>query len=138
MRIVELNREPIDLYKTLKFEGFVASGAQAKKAVACGHVSVNGAVETRQPKKIISGDIIEYGDVKSSSAADRNKPVLTGSCQCQNITCQIEANICTQSTQPRLSLPPGSTQHPTQPETIIEIYAAVRIQRRRSGHNKPA
>jgi ribosome-associated protein len=64
MRIVEINREPIELYKILKFEGFLASGAQAKEAVACGHVLVNGAVETRKRKKIISGDIIEYGDEK--------------------------------------------------------------------------
>lgn len=64
MRIVEITREPVELYKILKFEGFVASGAQAKAAVASGEVLVNGAVETRKRNKIVSGDIIEYGDEK--------------------------------------------------------------------------
>jgi len=30
MRTVEINREPIELYKILKFEGLVASGGEAK------------------------------------------------------------------------------------------------------------
>jgi ribosome-associated protein len=64
MRIVEITKEPVELYKILKFEGFLASGAQAKEAVASGQVLVNGAVETRKRNKIVSGDIIEYGDEK--------------------------------------------------------------------------
>ena len=64
MRLVDITKEPVELYKIIKFEGFVASGAQAKEAVASGQVLVNGAVETRKRKKIISGDIIEYGDEK--------------------------------------------------------------------------
>ena len=59
---VEINQQPIELYKLLKFEGMVASGAEAKAAVADGHVTVNGEVETRKRKKIISGDVIKFGD----------------------------------------------------------------------------
>ena len=64
MRDVEITREPVELYKILKFEGLAASGAEAKSAVADGMVRVNGEVETRKRKKIISGDVIEFGDDK--------------------------------------------------------------------------
>ncbi len=64
MRDVEITREPVELYKILKFEGLAASGAEAKSAVADGRVRVNGEVETRKRKKIISGDVIEFGDDK--------------------------------------------------------------------------
>ncbi len=61
MREVELLKEPVELYKILKFEGLVASGGEAKSVIADGQVLVNGQVETRKRKKIVAGDIIEYG-----------------------------------------------------------------------------
>jgi ribosome-associated protein len=64
MNIVEITKEPVELYKILKFEGMVASGGEAKMAVAEGHVLVNGEVETRKRRKIVSGDMIEFGDEK--------------------------------------------------------------------------
>jgi len=64
MNIVEINKEPVELYKILKFEGLVGSGGEAKMAVAEGHVLVNGEVETRKRRKIVSGDMIEFGDEK--------------------------------------------------------------------------
>lgn len=64
MNIVEITKEPVELYKILKFEGMVASGGEAKMVVADGHVLVNGEVETRKRRKIVSGDMIEFGDEK--------------------------------------------------------------------------
>lgn len=64
MREVEVSREPIELYKILKFEGMVSSGGEAKSVIAEGHVLVNGNVETQKRKKIVSGDIVEYGKEK--------------------------------------------------------------------------
>ena len=61
MRIVGITREPVELYKILKFEGLVASGGEAKLVIADGQVTVNGAVETRKRKKIVSGDTIVFG-----------------------------------------------------------------------------
>jgi ribosome-associated protein len=60
MRDVEITSEPVELYKILKFEGLLSSGAEAKAAVADGQVLVNGKVETRKRKKIVSGDIITF------------------------------------------------------------------------------
>jgi ribosome-associated protein len=59
-RVVEISREPIELYKILKFEGITESGGHARAAVAAGKVSVNGAIEIQKRKKIVSGDTIEF------------------------------------------------------------------------------
>ena len=60
MRDVEINSEPVELFKVLKFEGLVASGGEAKLAISNGKVLVNGLVETRKRKKLMSGDTIEF------------------------------------------------------------------------------
>lgn len=60
MKEVEVTQEPVELYKILKFEGMVPSGGEAKLVVGEGMVKVNGKVETRKRKKIVSGDTIEF------------------------------------------------------------------------------
>lgn len=64
MRDVEIIKEPVELYKILKFEGMTSSGGEAKLVIEQGLVNVNGKVETRKRKKIVSGDIIEFGTEK--------------------------------------------------------------------------
>ncbi|WP_185234420.1 RNA-binding S4 domain-containing protein [Teredinibacter franksiae] len=64
MKEVEITKEPVELYKILKFEGIVSSGGEAKSVIDDGQVLVNGAVEKRKRKKIIAGDVIEYLDNK--------------------------------------------------------------------------
>ena len=61
MKVVEISKEPIELYKILKFEGLVGSGGEAKFVISEGHVLVNGKVEIRKRNKIFSGDVIEFG-----------------------------------------------------------------------------
>ncbi len=60
MRKVEILKEPIELCKILKFESMVSSGGEAKSVIAEGQVLVNGKIETRKRKKIVSGDIVEF------------------------------------------------------------------------------
>jgi len=60
MTVVEITKEPVELYKIIKFEGLVESGAMAKNVVAAGQVTVNGKIELQKRKKIMSGDIIEF------------------------------------------------------------------------------
>ena len=60
MRTVQITREPVELYKILKFEGLVTTGGEAKLLIGDGQVTVNGAIETRRRKKIVNGDIIEF------------------------------------------------------------------------------
>jgi ribosome-associated protein len=59
VKSIEIYREPVELYKLLKFEGLASSGGQAKLLIGEGLVQVNGAVETRKRKKIVTGDVIE-------------------------------------------------------------------------------
>jgi len=57
---IEIAKQPVELYKILKFEALVPSGGEAKLVIGQGLVKVNGEVETRKRKKIISGDRIEF------------------------------------------------------------------------------
>jgi len=60
MRTVDITREPVELYKILKFEGLVTSGGEAKLLIGDGQVRVNGEIETRRRKKMMDGDKIEF------------------------------------------------------------------------------
>lgn len=60
MRTFEIKKEPIELYKILKFEGLAASGGEAKSAIAEEQVLVNGELETRKRKQIVAGDRVEF------------------------------------------------------------------------------
>lgn len=62
MRQVDINREPVELFKILKFEGIVSSGGQAKLVISDGQVTVNGEVETRKRRKVVAGDIIVFAE----------------------------------------------------------------------------
>jgi len=64
MNKIKLLQEPVELYKILKFEALVPSGGEAKLVIAEGLVKVNGEVETRKRKKIVSGDVIEFAGEK--------------------------------------------------------------------------
>lgn len=58
--IVEVNVEPIELYKILKIENLVEGGGEAKVRIANGEVMLNGLIETRKRKKVYHNDEVEY------------------------------------------------------------------------------
>ena len=60
MKTIEINQQPIALYQLLKFEALVSSGGEAKAVIDQGLVLLNGQIETRRRKKVMSGDIVEY------------------------------------------------------------------------------
>jgi ribosome-associated protein len=62
VREVQITKEPVELYKLLKFESMVTSGGEAKHVIADGQVSVNGQIELQKRKKIVSGDIVVFGE----------------------------------------------------------------------------
>jgi ribosome-associated protein len=62
MKTLGIDHEPIELHKVLKLHGMVASGGEAKMVIAEGRVRLNGRVETQKRKKIVSGDVVRYGD----------------------------------------------------------------------------
>lgn len=58
--LVEITREPTELYKILKFENLVSGGGEAKQVISQGYVCLNGEVETRKRKKIYAGDLLSF------------------------------------------------------------------------------
>ena len=60
MHKVKINKEPVELYKIPKFEGLTTTGGEAKLLIGDGQVTVNGDVETRRRRKMLSGDIIGF------------------------------------------------------------------------------
>jgi len=60
LKTVDINKEPVELFKILKFEGLVSTGGEAKLVIGDGQVLVNGIVETQRRKKIMHGDVIEF------------------------------------------------------------------------------
>ena len=60
MQKIEINREPVELYKVLKFEGLAESGGHAKAVIDAGQVAVNGVVEMRKRCKLKAGDTIAF------------------------------------------------------------------------------
>ncbi len=57
---VEVNSQPIELYKVLKIADVVSGGGEAKYAITEGYVAVNGEIETRKRRKLYDGDLIEF------------------------------------------------------------------------------
>jgi len=64
MKEIILSKQPVELFKILKFEGMASSGGEAKMLIADGQVEVNGAIELRKRKQIVSDDVIEFGGEK--------------------------------------------------------------------------
>jgi ribosome-associated protein len=60
MKTLQIKQEPIELYKILKLENLVQSGGEAKYVITEGLVRVNGEVETRKRRKIMSGDVVAF------------------------------------------------------------------------------
>jgi ribosome-associated protein len=60
MKEITISKQPVELYKLLKFESLASSGGEAKAMVAEGRVKVNGEVETRKRKQIVAGDTITF------------------------------------------------------------------------------
>ncbi len=64
MKEIEIFKQPVELFKILKFEGIVSNGGEAKSVIDSGQVLVNGEIETKKRKKIVSGDILEFKNEK--------------------------------------------------------------------------
>lgn len=72
MRKVLINKEPVELFKLIKFEGLAQSGGEAKLMIEQEMVYVNGEIETRKRKKIVAGDAIKIGDDEFITELDKS------------------------------------------------------------------
>ena len=60
MNTIDILKEPVELYKILKFEGMTSTGGEAKLLIWDGQVTVNGETETRRRRKMMNGDVIGF------------------------------------------------------------------------------
>ncbi|BAU64064.1 RNA-binding S4 domain-containing protein [Stanieria sp. NIES-3757] len=52
------SRSFIKLDQFLKWQGLVQTGGEAKLRIKAGEILVNGEVETRRGRKLVSGDLV--------------------------------------------------------------------------------
>ena len=64
MESIYLRDDFIKLGQALKLAGLVSSGVEAKEVIQDGLVKVNGEIDTRRGKKLVSGDIFEFEGIK--------------------------------------------------------------------------
>ena len=60
MQEIKLRDEFIKLGQALKAADLVSSGMEAKIVVQDGQVKVNGEVDTRRGRKLVSGDVVTF------------------------------------------------------------------------------
>ncbi|MDO5349367.1 MAG: RNA-binding S4 domain-containing protein [Lachnospiraceae bacterium] len=61
MEIIKLREDYIKLGQALKAAGLVESGVEAKYAIEEGKAIVNGQTATQRGKKLVDGDVVEFG-----------------------------------------------------------------------------
>ena len=66
---VPIRDESIRLGQFLKLANMIDSGSDAKELMIQGAVTVNGEVETRRGRQLVSGDVVALGGVESRVAA---------------------------------------------------------------------
>lgn len=60
--LIEIEQQPIELYKLLKIADLVSGGGEAKMAISQGYVLLNNEVEIQKRKKVYDGDYIQFND----------------------------------------------------------------------------
>ena len=67
---VPVRDDMIRLGQFLKLANLVESGGEAKPLVAEGAVTVNGEVETRRGRQLVSGDVVSVGGQSARVVAE--------------------------------------------------------------------
>ena len=60
---VAISGDSIRLGQLLKLTNLVDTGGDAKSVLASGQVSVNGTPETRRGRRLVSGDVVAFGEL---------------------------------------------------------------------------
>ncbi len=71
---VPVRDDTIRLGQFLKLANLVESGGEAKPLVAEGAVTVNGEVETRRGRQLVSGDVVSVGGQSARVVAGEGTP----------------------------------------------------------------
>jgi ribosome-associated protein len=65
MEDVPIRDESIRLGQFLKLANLIDTGSDAKELMIQGAVSVNGEVETRRGRQLVTGDVVELGGLQA-------------------------------------------------------------------------
>ena len=60
----DISTKHIELNNFLKILGIANTGGRAKLIIRAGEIKVNGEIETRNKRKLHSGDFVEYSGKK--------------------------------------------------------------------------
>ena len=60
MNTIDILKEPVELFKILKYECMTSTGWEAKLLIGDVQVTVNGETETRRRRKMMNGDVIGF------------------------------------------------------------------------------
>ncbi|REL32548.1 RNA-binding S4 domain-containing protein [Thalassotalea euphylliae] len=90
--LVEIDQQPIELYKLLKIADLVSGGGEAKVLIAEGYVLLNNEVEFQKRKKVYDGDYIQLGDniIEVQYVAPEYEPQLVESALQENELAESE------------------------------------------------
>lgn len=69
---IQLDQQPIELYKLLKIANLVSGGGEAKIVISEGYVFLNGEVEYQKRKKVYHNDIVEFNGETLQIIVDEN------------------------------------------------------------------
>ena len=69
---IQLDQQPIELYKLLKIANLVSGGGEAKIVISEGYVFLNGEVEYQKRKKVYHDDIVEFNGETLQIIVDEN------------------------------------------------------------------
>jgi len=119
---VQLMRQPIELYKILKFEGLVSSGGEAKAVIAGGLVILNNVVETQKRKKIFSGDVIEFNGAHYRMHSEES----AGPRESDNITADENKPDIPSAIQPTLKSKAKTRQKKSAPKTTVRKKIGIK------------
>ena len=56
----DISTKYIELNTLLKLMGVEGTGGKIKRIIRSGSVKVNGEIETRNKRKLLAGDVVEY------------------------------------------------------------------------------
>ena len=72
MQVIKIKDDNIKLGQILKLAGLVDNGVEAKYAIQNSLVFVNGQIDTRRGRKIVSVDIVKFKDEEIKVEANDN------------------------------------------------------------------
>lgn len=138
---IEVNTQPIELYKVMKLANLVSGGGEAKHAISEGYVAVNGELETRKRRKMYDGDFFEFNQEYYVVVFEPQSELLQQEVEDDHVAgAELDAITELESAAPAKpqvpSQQPSSPQASSQPEFPKEKPAADKQNKKPGGQRR--